>query len=284
MATSDSASKARQPAVPANSPLITAGILNKNKVRIYDPSTGELADVYAPIKPFYSPRVSDPSKVGTGPTGDDGTGPTGPTGSGFEIIQKDLVELTDIESVTFEEYEDPISKIVKIRAYIKVRNTSLKQSDVSAVDVRIFDDSAENTITKEDTVIVYTGPSGSVPGGTKFVRPTPSTPSVKFDRTGTSIAWGWNNVSGLGSYSSVYYEWIISKTNKKNAEELDSGVKNYDNTGNFQIGNSGVYKKYRVSSGQGDTTATASARWLRVRAVVVGTDGKNYYSEYSNPI
>lgn len=267
----------RQPAVPSNSPLITAGILNPNRVRVYDPQTGEMDFLVANV-PFYSVRESSPGSP-TGATGDTGaTGATGDGGKTITIIEKDLVQLTDIESVTFEEYEDPVTKFIKIKAYIKVRNGSLTPSNVEGVDVRIFDDSKESTATKNPYTIVVSS------NGAKFVQPSPSTPVVKFDRTGTAIAWGWNNVSGLGSYSSVYYEWIISKTNKPNAAVLDSGTKQYTTTANLQIGNSGVYKKYRVSSGQGDTAATSSARWLRVRAVVVGTDGKNYYSEYSKPI
>lgn len=276
MATTNNDNSKRQPSVPSNSPLLTSGILNPNKVRIYDALTGELEPSYQPSRPFGSALVRDPGTGVTGATG--ATGETGSTG-GVTIIEKDLVQLTDIESVTFEEYEDPKTKIVKIRAYIKVRNGSLKPKDVAGVDVRIFDDSVENTVTKNPYTVIVNSSAGA-----KFITPTPSTPSVKFDRTGTAIAWGWNNVSGLGSYTSLSYEWIISKTNKANAAVLDTGVKEFTSTGNFQIGNSGVYKKYRVSSGQGDTSATSSSRWLRVRAVVVGTDGKNYYSEYSNPI
>jgi hypothetical protein len=271
----------RQPGISKNDPLYF--FLNKSKVRVFDPTTGEAVDLYQPERPFANLATSDPTKPSP-------TGPTGPTGSnksGVTIIQKDLVDLSDIENVSFEEYLDPITKIVKIRAYIKVRNTSLKNVDVSGVDVRLFDDNSENTITKQSTITIYGDPSGNNYGdssGTKFIVPTPSVPVVKFDRTGSAVAWGWNNISGLGSYSSVYYEWIISKTNKTNAATLDSGTKQYTASGSLQIGNSGVYKKYRVSSGQGDTAATTSARWLRVRAVVVGTDGVNYYSEYSKPI
>ena len=163
-------------------------------------------------------------------------------------------------------------EFIKIKAYVKVRNGSLFPTNVDGVDVRIFDDSAESTATK------------STLAGSKFITPSPTTPVVKFDRTGTAIAWGWNNVTGLGSYSSLYYEWIISKTDKPNAAVLDSGTKEFTSNANLQIGNSGVYKKYRVSSAEGDTASTSSARWLRVRAAVEGTDGKTYYSEYSKPI
>ena len=43
-------------------------------------------------------------------------------------------------------------------------------------------------------------------------------------------------------------------------------------------------KQYRVSSRDGNTSATSSSRWLRVRTVVVGTNGTTYSSSYSTPI
>ena len=85
----------RQPAVPSNSPLITAGILNPNRVRVYDPQTGEMDFLVASV-PFYSARELSPGS----PTGS--TGATGDTGATApDAPEKDLVELTDIESVTF---------------------------------------------------------------------------------------------------------------------------------------------------------------------------------------
>jgi len=43
-------------------------------------------------------------------------------------------------------------------------------------------------------------------------------------------------------------------------------------------------KTYRVSSRDGDTAATSSFRWLRVKTVVTGTNGIEYSSSYSTPI
>ena len=56
---------------------------------------------------------------------------------------------------------------------------------------------------------------------------------------------------------------------------IASGIKNYPSTSTYAIGNGGKSKKYRVSSGQGDLPASSSARWLKVRTVVTGTNGKN---------
>ena len=114
--------------------------------------------------------------------------------------------------------------------------------------------------------------------------PSISVPSVAFDRTGTAVAWGWNNVSGLGSYQSVTYEWEIRSSSAITSTKISSGTKSYVSDATLAIGDSGTSKDYRVSSAQGDTAATASERWLRVRAVVLGTDGKTYYSGYSTPI
>ena len=114
--------------------------------------------------------------------------------------------------------------------------------------------------------------------------PSISVPSVTFDRTGTAIAWGWNNVSGLGSYQSVTYEWEIRSSSSVTSTKISSGTKSYVSDATLAIGNSGINKDYRISSAQGDTAATASERWLRVRAVVLGTDGRTYYSGYSTPI
>jgi hypothetical protein len=43
-------------------------------------------------------------------------------------------------------------------------------------------------------------------------------------------------------------------------------------------------KTYRVSSRDGDVAATSQFRWLRVKAVVTGTNGTEYSSSYSAPI
>ena len=197
---------------------------------------------------------------GDGDPGDDPELPEDPT---------DKPELSDIEEVTYEQYFDAFNSI-RYNAILKVRNSSKKKDQVIEVDARNTPKSGAGD------------PNAPTPG--TFVTPTPSTPSVLFDRTGTAIAWGWNNSTGLGSYTSVTYEWQIRATSATSGSTISSGTKTYTASGSFAIGDSGKNKVYRVSSGQGDTPATSSPRYLRVRAVVVGTNGKTYYSRYSNPI
>jgi hypothetical protein len=184
----------------------------------------------------------------------------------------DIPELSDIESISYEPYYDIATKVQKVRAILRVRNSSQNKSNVDGVDVRI---SNPTTI-----VQVASKSSLSVP----FVTPTPSVPSVYFKRDGTRISWGWDNVSGLGSYSSVRYDWIISSSSGSSATALNSGSKTYSTTNSNNIGSSNVIKTYRVDSRDGDTLATSSSRWLRVRAVVTGTNGTEYSSAYSTPI
>jgi hypothetical protein len=184
----------------------------------------------------------------------------------------DIPELSDIESITYEPYYDIATKVQKVRAILRVRNSSQNKINVDGVDVRI---SNPTTI-----VQVASKSSLSVP----FVTPTPSVPSVYFKRDGTRISWGWDNVSGLGSYSSVRYDWIISSSSGSSATALNSGSKTYSTTNSNNIGSSNVIKTYRVDSRDGDTLATSSSRWLRVKAVVTGTNGTEYSSAYSTPI
>lgn len=180
----------------------------------------------------------------------------------------DIPQLTDIENVTYVQYFDAFNSI-RIKAIVKIRNSSKVKENVIGVDAR-NEPKGGSAVT-------------AIPSG--FVTPSPSTPSVKFDRTGTAIAWGWDNSTGLGSYSTVSYEWEIRSNDGTTSTPLNSGSKSYvPNTTSLEIGDSEIYKNYRVSSGQNDTLATSSSRWLMVRAVVLATDGKTYYSRYSEPI
>ena len=197
-----------------------------------------------------------------------------PKESEEDEIYFDIPELTDIESVTYEPYTDPASKSQKIRAILKIRNSSRNPSAIEGVDARIFNPS----------VIVPRVSTNSTVNSSQFITPTPGVPNVYFKRNGTSIAWGWNNVSGLGSFSEVRYDWIISSSSSSTAPALESGSETYSTTDSFNIGNSGVMKTYRVSSRDGDVAATSQFRWLRVKAVVTGTNGAEYSSSYSAPI
>lgn len=186
----------------------------------------------------------------------------------------DIPSLADIESVVYEPYYDAVSKLQKVRALIKIRNSSGNPTNIAGVDARIFNPSTVAPVVSTTSTVQ----------SVEFIQPNPTIPQVIFKRDGTAISWGWNNVSGLGSHQSVSYEWIISTTSSSSASTLDSGTLTYSTSGNYQIGTNGSMKQYRVSSRDGDTNATSSPRWLRVKAVVVGTNGTTYSSSYSTPI
>jgi len=54
----------------------------------------------------------------------------------------DAPGLTDIESVTYEQYYDATSKLVKYKAILKIRNSSSNPSNVQGVDARIYNPNA----------------------------------------------------------------------------------------------------------------------------------------------
>ena len=224
--------------------------------------TGKSASLISPFAIGGVGTDGEGDGTGTGAGGDDPETPVDPS---------DVPSLTDVEEITYEQYFDAYNSI-RYNAILKVRNSSKKKDEVIGVDAR-------NTQKSEGSQSASGTQTGS-----NFITPTPTVPSVAFDRTGTAIAWGWNNSTNLGSYESVSYEWEIRATSSSSGSVISSGTKEYAASGSYAIGNSGKSRRYRVSSGDGDTAATASARWLRVRAVVVGTNGKTYYSRYSNPI
>lgn len=222
---------------------------------------------------FVYDKFSGGINTGTPGDGDDG-GDDGDPDNPLPFV--DTVDMTDIESITFEEYVDPTTKITKYNAIIKIRNGSVNASSVVGVDARIYDSSSSS----------YTASTASSSNSNSptFTTPTPTVPSVIFDRTGsTGISWGWNDSSGFGSYDSISYEWIIT-TLQTGGTVISSGTKPYPSSSSYGIGDSGKTRQYKISSSQGDTPASVSARWLKVRTVVTGTNGKKYYSNYSTAI
>ena len=259
-------SDSRQPVVSEND-IDYLVFLNKNKFLV---SKTDKQPVYLATDSAFDDGATLPAPGVPGPKDPEDPGPDPKPGT-----KKDVPELSDIESITFQEDYDPATKLTTMTAFIKIRNSSVNKENIAGVDARIYNPAAP------------ANPSGTATvDSKKFITPTPTVPAVTFSRYGnsnTSLAWGWNNSTGLGSYSSVSYEWIISSSAGKNAAALDNGTKEFVSSASKTIGDSGKTRTYRVSSYEGDTTATSSPRWLRVRAVVVGTNGKTYYSQYSTP-
>lgn len=58
------------------------------------------------------------------------------------IIDSDVPELTDIEGLPiYEQYYDPVSKLVKYKVTLKIRNSSKNKTNVVGVDARIYNPS-----------------------------------------------------------------------------------------------------------------------------------------------
>lgn len=55
----------------------------------------------------------------------------------------DTVNLVDIESITYSQYYDTVSKAAKYKAIIKIRNSSSNKSNVQGVDARIYNPSGQ---------------------------------------------------------------------------------------------------------------------------------------------
>ena len=88
-------------------------------------------------------NITDYSKYKTGgaysslnATPEDGIEPTSLNSSLGN--QLDVPQLTDIESVIFEQYYDSVSKLVKYKAVLKIRNSSKNPNSVAGVDARIY--------------------------------------------------------------------------------------------------------------------------------------------------
>lgn len=82
--------------------------------------------------------------VGGGVGGDPGGGNTGggDDATPEKPVKYDVPDLTDIESITYEQYYDTVTKGAKVKAILKIRNSSIRGTDVVGVDARIYNPSA----------------------------------------------------------------------------------------------------------------------------------------------
>lgn len=55
----------------------------------------------------------------------------------------DTVSMADIESITYTQYYDAVTKAAKYKAVIKIRNSSTQKANVQGVDARIYNPSRE---------------------------------------------------------------------------------------------------------------------------------------------
>ena len=60
----------------------------------------------------------------------------------YSLQNFDTVGLTDIENISYEQYYDQVSKLVKYKAILKIRNTASDKNNVSGVDARVYNPNA----------------------------------------------------------------------------------------------------------------------------------------------
>lgn len=58
------------------------------------------------------------------------------------VVIPDTVDMTDIEDISYEQYYDSTSKLVRYKAIIKIRNSSTNKLNVEGVDARIYNPGA----------------------------------------------------------------------------------------------------------------------------------------------
>lgn len=91
------------------------------------------------------------------------TGASGPTGPDIVFIPPDVPSLSDIESITYEEYPDATG-VMKYRAILKIRNSSLNKDNISGVDARIYNPNAtRNYLFGAGAASTTTAPTTVVP-------------------------------------------------------------------------------------------------------------------------
>jgi hypothetical protein len=63
--------------------------------------------------------------------------PKGPSGPAVVVDDKDVIDLANIESCVVTKYFDPVTKVEKAKAVLKIRNTSKFKANVSGIDARV---------------------------------------------------------------------------------------------------------------------------------------------------
>jgi hypothetical protein len=119
-----------------------------------------------------------------------------------------------------------------------------------------------------------------------FVAPTAPAPSwtsgSNFQRiTGSSILrWYTDYPSISGDGSIVGMEFQI-RTTAGGGTLLASGQRAYPGAGSYPYSGGGTVWAFRCGTSDGDISYSASARFARVRVVMLGTNGTTYYGTYS---
>jgi uncharacterized repeat protein (TIGR02543 family) len=121
--------------------------------------------------------------------------------------------------------------------------------------------------------IVFTPPSSGTPGwssGTNFQRVSGS----------SILRWftDYPSISGDGSFTGMQFE---IRTTAGGGTLLASGQRSYPGAGSYPYSGGGTVWAFRCGTSDGDISYSASARFARVRTVMLGTNGTTYFGSWT---
>lgn len=122
-------------------------------------------------------------------------------------------------------------------------------------------------------VVVFTPPSSGTPGwssGTNFQRVSGS----------SILRWftDYPSISGDGSFTGMQFE---IRTTAGGGTLLASGQRSYPGAGSYPYSGGGTVWAFRCGTSDGDISYSASARFARVRTVMLGTNGTTYFGSWT---
>ena len=121
--------------------------------------------------------------------------------------------------------------------------------------------------------VVFTPPSSGTPGwssGTNFQRVSGS----------SILRWftDYPSISGDGSFTGMQFE---IRTTAGGGTLLASGQRSYPGAGSYPYSGGGTIWAFRCGTSDGDISYSASARFARVRTVMLGTNGTTYFGSWT---
>lgn len=256
---------------------------------------------------FFVRSVSALSNVGTGPSSTisswsspgSWTAPVSPPSLTSFTISPTTPTVGTTITVTANWANNPTSTSTKI-----TRGTANVISSESTVAGPNASNTASYTIQSGDVGLYLAGfstasNSGGTTGPSKttspveigpvtqpFTPPSSGTPSwssaSNFQRISGSSILRWYtdypSISGDGSFSGMQFE---IRTTAGGGTLLASGTRSYPGAGTYPYSGGGTVWAFRCGTSDGDISYSASARYARVRTVMLGTNGTTYYGSWT---
>lgn len=143
-----------------------------------------------------------------------------------------------------------------------------------------FVTSAGGSYTPTSTITVYAQWTAS------FTPPSSGTPSwssgSNFQRIAGSSILRWYTdypgINGDGSFSGMQFE---IRTTAGGGTLLASGTRSYPGAGSYPYSGGGTVWAFRCGTSDGDISYSSSARFARVRTVMLGTNGTTYFGSWT---